>query len=246
MVITMIQQEKVNELIDSLYEQGNSAYRQSEVIEKTLDYKNIVIVDFENYQCIPTDLLHKEYIYYLFCGLQSTKIAQEYTNMMEGYDINIIETKHSGTNFVDNRISMYIGYIFGRYYPEKITLISNDIDYYEMVIDLMKHGYPIILREPSLSCKELRKRQTDFLLVKPMTNPDATKTEPVRAPVDNEVKKLIEFNNGNDVIAESRIKCYLRTVKKLNKTELKITIDKIESQCKLVETKGTEKFYKIT
>ena len=40
--------------------------------------------------------------------------------MLEGYDINIVETKSVGTNFVDNRISMYIGYMFGKYNPRRV------------------------------------------------------------------------------------------------------------------------------
>lgn len=98
-----------------------------------MDFKVVVIVDFENYQAIPTDLLDKEYVYYLFCGFVTTKPAQEYRDMLEGYDIYIVETKHVGPNFVDNRISMYIGYMFGKYNPKQVILVSNDIDYYEMI-----------------------------------------------------------------------------------------------------------------
>ena len=99
--------------MNALYEKSTITHnkKHSEIIEKTLNSKVVVIVDFENYQAIPTDLLNKDYIYYLFCGFITTKPAQEYKGMLEGYDINIVETKHIGTKIVDNRISMYIGYM---------------------------------------------------------------------------------------------------------------------------------------
>ena len=46
------------------------------------------------------------------------------------------------------------------------------------------------------------------------------------------MKKLIEFNNGNDVIAASKIRCYLKTVKKLDKSEINKTIEKIRALSK--------------
>lgn len=69
--------ERQNKLIDALYEKSviSHSRKDSEIIERTLDSKIIVIVDFENYQAIPTDLLHKEYIYYLFSGYYTTKPA---------------------------------------------------------------------------------------------------------------------------------------------------------------------------
>ena len=46
---------------------------------------------------------------------------------------------------------------------KKLTLVSNDIDYFEMATDLVKHGYPIVLREPSMSCADLTKRQKEYV-----------------------------------------------------------------------------------
>ena len=134
------------------------------IVEENLDNKEIVIVDFENFQGVPTDLLDENGIYYLFCGKTTKKNADEYRKMLEKYNIHVVETAHSGPNFVDNRISMHIGYMFGRYEPKKVTLVSNDIDYFEMVADLKEHGYPIVLREPSMSCNDLTKRQKEFVL----------------------------------------------------------------------------------
>ena len=235
--------EQLNKLMNALYEKSTISHnkKHSEIIEEKLDFKVIVIVDFENYQAIPTDLLDKEYVYYLFCGFVTTKPAQEYRDMLEGYDINIVETKHTGTNFVDNRISMYIGYIFGKYNPKQVILVSNDIDYYEMVRDLKAHGYPIILREPSLTRKQLLKRQTDYFC-DPLEKPTPNETE----AVNDEVKKLIEFNDGNEVIASSKIRCYLKTKKMLDKDKINKTIEKIRALYKVVEVRGKEEFYKIT
>ena len=239
--------EQQNKLIDALYEKSviSHSRKHSEIIERTLDSKIIVIVDFENYQAIPTDLLHKEYIYYLFCGYYTTKPAQEYKDMLEGYDINIVETKSVGTNFVDNRISMYIGYMFGKYNPRLIILVSNDIDYYEMVRDLKAHGYPIIFREISISSKELLRRQTDYLFDKPMTKPIAVKKEPVKDDMSVMMEKLVELNNGNSIIGASKIRFYLRSNLELSESEVKETVNIIKSQCELTEVKGAEEFYKL-
>lgn len=243
--LVMIEQQ--NKLIDALYEKSviSHSRKHSEIIERTLDSKIIVIVDFENYQAIPTDLLHKEYIYYLFCGYYTTKPAQEYKDMLEGYDINIVETKSVGTNFVDNRISMYIGYMFGKYNPRLIILVSNDIDYYEMVRDLKAHGYPIIFREISISSKELLRRQTDYLFDKPMTKPIAVKKEPVKDDMSVMMEKLVELNNGNNIIGASKIRFYLRSNLELSESEVKETVNIIKSQCELTEVKGAEEFYKL-
>lgn len=239
--------EQQNKLIDALYEKSviSHSRKHSEIIERTLDSKIIVIVDFENYQAIPTDLLHKEYIYYLFCGYYTTKPAQEYKDMLEGYDINIVETKSVGTNFVDNRISMYIGYMFGKYNPRLIILVSNDIDYYEMVGDLKAHGYPIIFREISISSKELLRRQTDYLFDKPMTKPTAVKKEPVKDDMSVMMEKLVKLNNGNNIIGASIIRFYLRSNLELSESEVKETLNIIKSQCELTEVKGAEEFYKL-
>lgn len=134
-----------------------------EIVEENLDGKEIVIVDFENFQGVPTDLLDENGVYYLFCGKTTTKKANEYRKMLEDYNVYIVETTRSGPNFVDNRISMYIGYMFGKYEPKKITLVSNDIDYFEMAADLLRHGYPIVWREPSMSCADLAKRQKEYV-----------------------------------------------------------------------------------
>lgn len=243
--LVMIEQQ--NKLIDALYEKSviSHSRKHSEIIERTLDSKIIVIVDFENYQAIPTDLLHKEYIYYLFCGYYTTKPAQEYKDMLEGYDINIVETKSVGTNFVDNIISMYIGYMFGKYNPRLIILVSNDIDYYEMVRDLKAHGYPIIFREISISSKELLRRQTDYLFDKPMTKPIAVKKEPVKDDMSVMMEKLVELNNGNNIIGASKIRFYLRSNLELSESEVKETVNIIKSQCELTEVKGAEEFYKL-
>lgn len=243
--LVMIEQQ--NKLIDALYEKSviSHSRKHSEIIERTLDSKIIVIVDFENYQAIPTDLLHKEYIYYLFCGYYTTKPAQEYKDMLEGYDINIVEIKSVGTNFVDNRISMYIGYMFGKYNPRLIILVSNDIDYYEMVRDLKAHGYPIIFREISISSKELLRRQTDYLFDKPMTKSIAVKKEPVKDDMSVMMEKLVELNNGNDIIGASKNRFYLRSNLELSESEVKETVNIIKSQCELTEVKGAEEFYKL-
>ena len=237
--------EEQNKLIEVLNDKSTISQnnKHSEIIERTLDFKVVVIVDFENYQGIPTDVLDKEYVYYLFCGSATTKPAQKYKGMLEEYDITIVETKHVGTNFVDNRISMYIGYMFGKYNPKKIILVSNDIDYYEMMMDMKAHGYPIILREPSLTSKELLRRQTDYLFSKTKSTSD--KLEPVKDEMDLIMKKLIKLNNGNNIIGTSRMKGYLKSNMKLSRRKVQETVNKIKSQCELTEVKGTEEFYKL-
>lgn len=239
--------EEQNKLIEVLNDKSTISQnkKHSEIIERTLDCKVVVIVDFENYQGIPTDVLDKEYVYYLFCGSVTTKPAQKYKSMLEEYDITIVETKNVGTNFVDNRISMYIGYIFGKYNPEQIILVSNDIDYYEMMMDLKVHGYPIILREPSLTSKELLRRQTDYLFRKPLIKSTPNKTEQEKDEMNQIMKKLIKLNNGNNIIGISRMKGYLKSNMKLSRREVQKTVNTIKSQSELIEKKGTEEFYEL-
>lgn len=69
--------EEQNKLIEVLNDKSTISQnkKHSEIIERTLDFKVVVIVDFENYQGIPTDVLDKEYVYYLFCGSVTTKPA---------------------------------------------------------------------------------------------------------------------------------------------------------------------------
>ena len=246
---------------------------KSELLERILEWRDVVVVDFENYQCIPTDLLNEEYVYYLFCGATTIKCANAYKEMLNAYDINIIETKHVGANFVDNRISMYIGYIFGKYSPRQVILVSNDIDYYEMYIDLKNHGYPIVYREPSLTCKESIRRQSDYLLGNPMSklNPQNSSNKEVdvlkeltssiqkadlilkkieESKQSDNLKTIVEnimkFNNGDPNIASSKITHYLRKKLKMPKTQASTTLDRISLQyMELQETRGKEKFYKI-
>ena len=193
--------------------------------------------------------------------------------MLNVYDINIIETKHVGANFVDNRISMYIGYIFGKYSPRQVILVSNDIDYYEMYMDLKSHGYPIIYREPSLTCKESIRRQSDYLLGNPMSKPNPQNSSNKEDAVLKEltssiqkadlilkkieeskqqddiksiVEKIMELNKGDPVVASSRMTHYLRKKMKMTKTETNKTLNQINAKyIELVETRGKEKFYKI-
>lgn len=241
---------------------------KSELIDKVLEWKDVVVVDFENYQCVPTDLLNEKYVYYLFCGATTTKRANAYKEMLNAYDINIIETKHTGTNFVDNRISMYIGYIFGKYSPKQVILVSNDIDYYEMYMDLKSHGYPMVYREPSLTCKEAVRRQSDYLLGNPLSKPNPhnssnkeddvvkempsfnqkadlilKKIEESKQPDDIKsiVQKIIELNKGDSVVASSKMTHFLRNKMKMSKSEMDHAINQIHAKyVELVKTKGTE------
>lgn len=209
---------------------------KTELVEEMLEWKNVVVIDFENYQCIPSDLLNKDYIYYLFCGVNTVTNANKYKAMLDGYDVNVIESKHTGTNFVDNRISMYIGYIFGKYSPRQIVVVSNDIDYYEMIFDLKNHGYPIVLREPSLGSKDVIKRQQEYILY----------VEKIKESDDAIVKNIIEFNDGECVVGLSKLRYILRKNLNLSKAEIQSTIDMLtRGHAKPIKKKGKEMFYQL-
>lgn len=209
---------------------------KTELVEEMLEWKNVVVIDFENYQCIPSDLLNKDYIYYLFCGVNTVTNANKYKAMLDGYDVNVIESKHTGTNFVDNRISMYIGYIFGKYSPRQIVVVSNDIDYYEMIFDLKNHGYPIVLREPSLGSKDVIKRQQEYIL----------DVEKIKESDDVIVKNIIKFNDGECVVGLSKLRYILRKNLNLSKAEIQSTIDILTRwHAKPIKKKGKEMFYQL-
>ena len=57
--------------------------------------------------------------------------------------------------------------------------------------------------------------------------------------------KLVELNNGINIIGLSRIKHYLKSNMELSKSQLNKMLNKIKSQCELTEVKGTEEFYKL-
>ena len=210
---------------------------KTELLEEMLEWKNVVVIDFENYQCIPSDLLNEDYIYYLFCGVNTINNANKYKAMLKGYDVKIIASKHTGTNFVDNRISMYIGYIFGKYSPRQVVIVSNDIDYYEMVFDLKNHGYPIVLREPSLGSKDVIKRQQEYILdIQKIKESDDELT----------VKSIIGFNNGECVVSLSQLRCILKKNLKFSKAEIDSTIDILtRGHAKVIKKKGKEIFYQL-
>ena len=72
--------EQLDKLMNALYEKSTISHKKkhSEIIEKKLDFRVVVIVDFENYQAIPTDLLDKVYLLFILWVLYhkiSTRIS---------------------------------------------------------------------------------------------------------------------------------------------------------------------------
>lgn len=63
--------EQLDKLMNALYEKSTISHnkKHSEIIKKKLNFKVIVIVDFENYQAIPTDLLAKSMFIICFVDL---------------------------------------------------------------------------------------------------------------------------------------------------------------------------------
>ena len=199
--------------------------------EENLNKKTIIIVDYENYQGISLNLLNMEYVYYLFCGTSTKKSAVAYKAMLKEFNINIICSKHSGTNFVDNRISMFIGYIFGRYNPKQVVLVSNDIDFFEMKLSLQENEFPFIIQEPNLKPEEAMKRLIKYFDVykveKEIENnnnieekhiqEESSKTTSKINPDD--VKLLIKKNGGKLLIRENDLIHYIRKFLKLKKAQ---------------------------
>ena len=131
--------------------------------KENLSRQNVVVVDYENFQCIPSNLLDKKSIFYLFCGQCTLKKATTYVGCLPNYNIKIMCSKHSGKNFVDNKISAFIGYVFGKFKPKSVTLVSNDIDYYEMLGFMQECGFPLTIQEPSLKPEDVIKRQKKYV-----------------------------------------------------------------------------------
>lgn len=103
----------------------------------------------------------------------------------------------------------------------------------------MRQGWCIGLRLP------VQLRANNHLFDKPMTKPTAVKKEPVKDDMFVLMEKLVELNNGNNIIGASKIRFYLRSNLELSESEVKETLNIIKSQCELTEVKGAEEFYKL-
>lgn len=142
-----------------------------------------------------------------------------------------------------------------------------------MYMDLKSHGYPIIYREPSLTCKEYIRRQSDYLLGNPMSKPNPQNSSNKEADALKEltsfnqkmdlilkkieelnqhddiksiVEKIMELNKGNPIVASSKMTHYLRNEMNMSKVETNKVLNQINTKyVELVETRGKEKFYKI-
>ena len=128
------------------------------LISDDLNDKVVVLVDYENIPFIPEKLLLKDSIYYLFCGKKTVKTAEQYIQTFEDKDVYINASFHIGKNYVDNKLSMYIGFIFGRFKPKKVILVSNDKDYFEMNLSLIEQDYPFELYKAATSVKKSKKQ----------------------------------------------------------------------------------------
>lgn len=84
------------------------------IVEENLDGKEVVVVDFENFQGIPTDLLDENGIYYLFCGKTTKKKADEYRIIYILYSLTIQYPKTDTRKLLDYR-NLYITIIYSSY-----------------------------------------------------------------------------------------------------------------------------------
>ena len=78
-----------------------------------------------------------------------------------------------------------------------------------------------------------------------MTKPIAVKKEPVKDDMSVMMEKLVELNNGNNIIGLSKIRFYLRSNLEQSESKIKEILEIIRLQCELTEVKGTEEFYKL-
>ena len=241
--------------------------------KENLSRQNVVIVDYENFQCIPSNLLDKKSIYYLFCGKSTMKKATSYVGCLPSYNIKIMCAKHVGRNFVDNKISAFIGYLFGKFKPKSVTLVSNDIDYYEMLVFMQENGFPLKIQEPSLKPEDIIKRQKEYLDWNnncddedSKKNIDAVKTiedmkkelieefkmKPVNGylPNSEEIKTIIKNNSGKLDIKNSDLIHIVRTKLGYEKKEANKYVEALIENQKLIKCgtmgkKGAMQMYKF-
>lgn len=240
--------------------------------KENLSRQNVVIVDYENFQCIPSNLLDKKSIYYLFCGKSTMKKATSYVGCLPSYNIKIMCAKHVGRNFVDNKISAFIGYLFGKFKPKSVTLVSNDIDYYEMLGFMQENGFPLKIQEPSLKPEDVIKRQKEYLdwndscddedLKKDTNTPSVEnikkesieefEMKPVNGylPTSEEIKAIIKANSGKLDIKNNDLIHIVRSGLGYKKKEANKYVEALIENKKLVKCgtmgkKGAMQIYKL-
>lgn len=208
------------------------------LISEDLNDKVVILVDYENIPFIPKELLLKDSIYYLFCGKKTVKTAEQYIQTFEDKDVYINASFHIGKNYVDNKLSMYIGFIFGRFKPKKVILVSNDKDYFEMNLSLMEHVYPFEIYKATVSAKKS----------KTVVPGDQHKVEQeVQIKSDVKMERFMELFKDVELISYSCLKHRLRKEMKIQKKKVDPFIHRLKEQGRIIviKIKGKEEFYKI-
>ena len=101
------------------------------LLKVNLNNKNVFLIDFENTHSIPS-LIYKEKtnVVFVFVGNKQRQTFEEYMKgiscLARVYDVH---AERTGSNFLDNKLSLYAGMMIGMYSPKSMTIVSNDRDF---------------------------------------------------------------------------------------------------------------------
>lgn len=127
------------------------------LLKEDLNNKDVFLIDFENTGRIPRGVYsNPKNVLLVFVG--NTQI-EAYKNHIKKISCVArqypVHAEKTGSNFLDNRLSLYTGMIVGRYTPRSICIVSDDHDY------ALLHN---TLRESGIAFKQIFPKQNDAVL----------------------------------------------------------------------------------
>lgn len=101
------------------------------LLKEDLNDKDVYLIDFENTGRIPREVYsNPKNVLLVFVGNTQTEAyknhIQKISCVARQYPVHAEKT---GSNFLDNRLSLYTGMIIGRYTPRSVCIVSDDHDY---------------------------------------------------------------------------------------------------------------------
>lgn len=127
------------------------------LLKEDLDNKDVYLIDFENTGRIPKEVYsNPKNVLLVFVGNTQTEAYKNHIKKISCVARQYpIHAEKTGSNFLDNRLSLYTGMIIGRYTPRSVCIVSDDHDY------TLLHN---TLRESGIEFKQIFPKQNDAVL----------------------------------------------------------------------------------
>lgn len=127
------------------------------LLKEDLDNKDVYLIDFENTGRIPKEVYsNPKNVLLVFVGNTQTEAYKNHIKKISCVARQYpVHAEKTGSNFLDNRLSLYTGMIIGRYTPRSVCIVSDDHDY------TLLHN---TLRESGIEFKQIFPKQNDAVL----------------------------------------------------------------------------------